>query len=359
MRRPFAQLLLAAVLFASPAWAASGLEAARHEASQARAHVNEIRARQMAMRSELNQLAQKIEALKAKQKGALITGSELDASLQHSQELSGALTEAAQQMSQAQSELEKDNLALLTALNQELESARDQWDRQRDRKTRAALLKQMRSLRAEREQIRAMLPASQVPALQTAGSDDPEDLLEQADALRDSEDKVRVKMKALQARIDELREERDLDRRMNDFLGDEAMFDDSDRRLRRTRQFDVSQQSQPPLFGGAPAAEADSSASAPGATTGFENSSSPAPGGGTGGTGSGDNSKTAPAVNLTQIVKSADARPQIGNPDALLLGDTDSGDLNTLEAQLKKLDSLAKQLGQRANEMEQKARDSE
>jgi len=89
-----------------------------------------------------------------------------------------------------------------------------------DHAARRQLIVQMRSLRAEREQVRAALPAASVPALEAPrSSDNPEDLLEQADAARDNEDKVRRELRALEGRIAETREERAFDRRLNDFLG--------------------------------------------------------------------------------------------------------------------------------------------
>jgi len=64
-------------------------------------------------------------------------------------------------------------------------------------------------------------------------SDDPEELLERADALFDSEDKLRREERALEARIGELRSEQDIDRRMSDFLGEGTLFDEADRRIVR------------------------------------------------------------------------------------------------------------------------------
>ena len=118
----------------------------------------------------------------------------------------------------------------------------------------------MRALRAERDAVRAALPAAQVPALLPApSSDDPEELLEQADALRDAGDKVKQRLAALESRIAEAREERDLDRRMGDFLGEGAMFDEQDRRLRLDRDPHARE------FGYRPAGGAqDSFAGAPG-----------------------------------------------------------------------------------------------
>lgn len=353
MRRPLAAFALAVLLAASPAWSASAVDAARQTASAARAKVNELRSQQLSMRMELNRVATRIETLKANQKGALLPGSELETSLRRSQELSSLLTSAAQSLSSAEAELEKHNLLLLDALNRELDGLRAQWDRLTDRGARQAVVQKMRSLRQERDQVRAMLPAAKVPALGNAHSDDPEDLLEQADALRDTEDKVRQKMKALQSRITELREEQELDRRMSDFMGDESMFDEQDRRLRRERTKDMAQARQPPLFG----APAEDAAAAPEAGAGGEFTGSPPQSEPTRDTTAEPTTGTTSSpVLITQIARGVDARPQVsGSVDALLLEGGEGQTLEALEAQLKKLGELAKKLDARAEDMEKRA----
>src|SRR5258706_516234 len=82
------------------------------------------------------------------------------------------------------------------------------------------LLARMRALRKERDQVRAQLPAARLPQVKAEASDDPADLLEQADALRDTQDKVASRLKALERRIVEVKRERELDRRMGEFLGE-------------------------------------------------------------------------------------------------------------------------------------------
>jgi hypothetical protein len=344
MRRVLGHLLLWLALWGAPAWGATSLEANRAQARAARLKVNDIRARQMSLRMELNQVASRIQSLKAEQKGALLTGGELDSSLRRSQELSGLLTTAAQEMSLAEAESERGQLALLQSLASELDALRTQWDRTRDRDARSQIVARMRALREERDQVRALLPASKLPALPSTGSEDPEDLFEQADALRDSEDKVRQKMTALRARIDELREERELDERMSDFLGDESLFDEQDRRLRRQSVREIAQGSAPPLESEEPVGGVQSIGQ-PGEGPGFGASEdAPAP------------SRT---VSITQIARGSDSRPQLGGPQALLLEDADLADVAALEKQLKELESLSGQLRERADRIEAEAKDLE
>ena len=80
-----------------------------------------------------------------------------------------------------------------------------------------------------------LLPGISVPGplsrnRHSPGTESPGDLM------RDREDQVRKQLKQLEVRIAERKDERDLDRRVNQFLGEESFFDDSDRRLRVRRE---------------------------------------------------------------------------------------------------------------------------
>ncbi len=354
MFRP-AALLLALLLFAgSPVRAEAGLEGARAGSQAARQKLSEIRGRQMSMRMELNHVAGQIEALKAQDK----RGAELDAALRKSQALSGSLAEAAQELSRAEAEAERDHLALLGALTEELERVRIRAERSQSRDERAELIARLRALRAERDQVRALLPAAKLPPLTASGSDDPADLMEQADLLRDSEDKLREKVKALETRVAELRQERELDRRMSDFLGDQAMFDDHDRRLRRTTQRELTRGTHPPLETvsvGEPAASPPEGSAGSGGS--FNDPPSrdmeqPPAGGNSGGS-----KGLTPQGNVTQIARGADSRPQVGAVDARMLQGATARDIEALEAELKKLRRLAEDLNQRAQQLEKRAKE--
>jgi hypothetical protein len=354
--------LLLSLLLGTPAWAASGLEGPRSEARAARTQVRELRERQQVLRGELNTLAGRIESLKAEQKGRLVAGPELESALRRSQELSGELTGLAQSLAGAEAESERRNLALYTALSDELVRVRASWEATSDRETRAGLIARMRDLRAERDAVRAALPPSQVPALNPAqASDDPEDLLEQADALRDSEDKVRQRLQALRARITEVREERELDRRMSDFLGEDSVFDEQDRRMRL--RFDFSSKSiqvdaTPPTrsvpVGGVAQDEAHSGAPPP--SMGSDPGSG-APGlPGTPTTGTPD-APTRPQETYVPPARATDNRPQVGTVRAQTLASGEPEDLRGLETEAARLESLARELDSRADTLERRARE--
>lgn len=355
MKRALLALLLCLSL-ARPAWSASGLDALRTEAQAGRAQVRELRERQQALRSELNTLAGRIEQLKSEQKGRLVAGPELDSALRRSQELSGQLTGLAQSLAGAESEAERRNLALHAALSDELARVRAAWDATGEREARAKLIARMRDLRTERDAVRAALPPSQVPALNPArASDDPEDLLEQADALRDSEDKVRERLRALRARITEVREERELDRRMNDFLGEESMFDEQDRHMRlrvdsTTKAISVD-----------PSPRRGSLFSAPQESLAGDYAPPPSTSGGPPGGGGVDPPTPAPVPGDTKdsstTYRASDSRPQVGTVRAQALASGDPEDLKGMEQEAKQLEALAHELDSRAGSLERRAKE--
>ncbi len=354
---PRLSALLLCLLLGVPAWGASGLEAVRGRAQSARTEVRALRGQQQSLRDELNGLAARIEALKAERQGKLTAGTDLEAALRRSQELSGSLTGLAQSVAAAEGESERAHLALHTALSEELARLRAAWDGTTDRGQRAKLLESMRTVRAERDAVRAALPASSVPALDRAapGGDDPEDLLEQADTLRDTEDKVRERLKALRGRITEVREERDLDRRMNDFLGEESMFDEQDRRLRLRVTGDRVQVDRGTRPGVSTPTFSEDSAGAP-------NQPPPAdtPGGGeVGGIPGRDGPLTEVPRTNSSPARASDRRPLVESVRAQALAAGGPVDLATLEAEAAKLEALARELDGRASTLERRAQELE
>ncbi|MEW6434379.1 MAG: TetR family transcriptional regulator [Myxococcota bacterium] len=347
-----AALLAVSVLMAFPAIGATSLDALRSTSRATRDQVSQLKAEQLKKRSELSALSSRIEALKAQSKGRLLPGGELDTALKASQELSGALTELAQQVSARETELEAANLALLDGLSGELNRLRAEFDRQSDRGKRKGLIDQMRKLRAERDALRATLPAAKLPTLDAVKpSDDPEELLEQADLLRDNEEKLEKELKALDARIAERREEAELDQRVQRFMGEESMFDDQDRRLRvqRTTTLDGT---APPVQSGSPNAPGAGAEYSQDTAGGFAPQASANDASGRG------PMAPAPVGGLDQggvsIRSGSDARPQVGsaNPNTIATGDED---LEDLEVQRAKLKGLADELKRKAAELEKRA----
>jgi hypothetical protein len=347
-----ATLLAVSLLVAAEAIGATPLDAARASARAAREQVTQLRSRQLERRNELSALSGRIEALKAQPKGRLLPGGELDAALKSSQELSGVLTELAQQVAAREAALESANLALLEALSAELTRLRADFDRQTSREVRRGLIGQLRRLRGERDALRATLPQAKLPTLDTVRpSDDPEELLEQADLLRDNQEKLERELKAMDARIAERREEAELDRRVQRFMGEESMFDDQDRRLRvqRTEVLSSAAPATPATRGddaSPPAAAGFSAGPTPAGP--FESEGSP---GGPLALGQG-----APAgLGATIVTSGSDARPQVGAGTAVARSAAGDEDLELLEAQRARIKGLTEELKKKAGELEQRA----
>src|SRR5437016_363320 len=92
-------LAIAVGLLLTPAsvGAASAVEATRSRAAQATQRATDLRSRQAVLHQELEQVAGQIEALKGQHKRPL-PGSDLEAALRRSQELSGILSEVARNL---------------------------------------------------------------------------------------------------------------------------------------------------------------------------------------------------------------------------------------------------------------------
>jgi hypothetical protein len=307
---------------------------ARAQAQKSREQSLAIRARQSQLREELNGMAARIEALKAQQASRLLPGGELPDLLRRSQELSDSLTQLAAQLSRSEAEAEAAGSALADALSHEMDRARAAFEQSQDRGERRALLDRLRALRRERDQVRAGLSAAALPTVHDAqaGSDDPEDLLEQADALRDAQDKVSARLRALDRRLGELRQEQELDRRMGEFLEDDLAFDEKDRRFRQGRGFGLATMED---TGGGPAAPAPEKLPSDSFTVGF------------GGPGRSSTPSSGPV---------GDGTPQVGLKDGVTAGRGED-ELSVLARQRAELESMAAELGKKADELERKAKE--
>ncbi len=349
-------------LLSAQVLAATGVEALRSEASGLRQQLSTLKATQLAKRGELSAVSGRIETLKASQKGSLLPGSELDTELKHSQELSTSLTDLAQQVSAKDTQLTAAHLALLDGLTKEMNRLRSAFDATTDRTRRAEPIAALRSTRAEREAVRLTLPAASVPALTTLKpSDNPEELLEQADLVRDQQEKVQRELKAIDARLKERRAELELDQRMQRFMGEESMFDDQDRRL-RVREVTVTAapaQAQAPTGAAMPPPLANNGLEADALSTftaGAPNAPPTAPSRGLPEANSVPKSSSDavdPSAGL-RVVNGSDARVQVGATSRVSSGDDDVDDL---EIQRVRLQKLASELEGQAKTLETRAAD--
>ena len=336
------QTSLLVLALSTGAWAGPSVAEAERSAASAREGVTAVRARQQSVRGELGQVARRIEAAKAGGSGVL-PRAELDGLLQRSQELSNELTQLAQRLAADEAKALGADEALLSALAEQLASLRAKA-LEAPRAERPALVAQLKRLREQQSRVLARLPAASVPALPTRASDDPEELLEQADALRDGEDKVRARMELVRQRLTHAQAARELDRRMGDFSRDDALFDDSDRRFRLRREVasEAAQDRSQPSSGAA--TELQSTASAP---------SAPSDAAPMGSSGAPSPANASPQGGTT-VVSAKDALPQVGRNTGGVTAIAED-DVGVLEAELRRLQRQVVDLSSRASELEKKA----
>ncbi|MGC4121702.1 MAG: hypothetical protein QM765_45425 [Myxococcales bacterium] len=258
-------LAVAAVLMLASTAHAAGLPQLRADVAQADGKVATVRAQRVDLQKSLDQVARQIEALKASKSDKQLFGNaELDALLKKSQAISSQMTDALKAENEAEELLRGGQAKMVTELDAELGRLRARWDAAKTREERMGLRSQLKSLRAERDSLRGAMPAALVPHVSDRPTDDPEELLERADALLDAEDKLRREEQALSKRIEELKTERDLERRMNEFMSDDSLFDEHDRRFgvsRTDTKGDLS--TDRPTQGAAPGGSGKSSSDAP------------------------------------------------------------------------------------------------
>lgn len=321
--------LLLSLTLAAQALGASALEATRAQAQGAHEKVTALTAEQSRRRAELDALSGRIQVLKSARDRT--AGAELESDLRRTQALSDTLAGLSRDLAEATRAAQATDEALLGALSSALADAQRAWP-SADAEGRTRLLSTIRALRSERAAVRARLPQPQAPSVAPTQTDDPTALLEQADALRDSEDKIRRRLAALEARIAEARSERELDRRMNELAGEDALFDEQDRQLRVTRDSDgflaVDAPHAPERAGyTASPAPTTTPASAPGQLGGLGEATSEA--------------------------HASDHQPQLGGARA---PDPADDELAALVAERAKLTRLAASLEAQARAAEQKAR---
>ena len=340
MKLPILLVALTVPVAAYATATSAPLDGLRSAAAAAHQRLSTLQDQQATSRKALDEVAAQIAIAKRQRKSLLPTG-DLDALLRRSQTLSADLTSLAKAVATAQAQAERADAVLDVGLSEAISKARADWEHSSDRNARHGLLAQIRTLKAEREQRRARVPPQVVPTVEPPKpSDDPEDLMEQADVLLDAQDKVQKQLVAVDLRIAEVREERDLDRRMTEFLTDESIFDEQDRRLRGREASGISATDQPAnpgdvprVSGGGPSGQGAGSRGA--ATSGPEV----------------DGPRSANALNLPILPRVANARDAAKGAQA---GDADS--LEALESQRRQLSSLAQQLKAQAQALADRAR---
>jgi hypothetical protein len=225
-------LTLIALLAAPMVWAQTpeALLAAREEVRRRQAEVSQLQTEQEKLSAQLSDAAREVAA--HKQAGR--NSAALQQALRKSQEVSDAMTLVARRRGSAERALREKSEALTSLLSSALATTKEEWTRAKSQPERHQALERMKRLRAELDELRP-LPSKAAPLPAALAEDDPLQLLAQADAFRDSEEKLRRQLEVLKGRAAEIRDEQEMDRQMEGWARREALFDESDRRTRFAR----------------------------------------------------------------------------------------------------------------------------
>lgn len=188
----------------------------------------------------LSKLAQQIKQRKAGRKeGGILPDLPLQEMLRRSQELSDTLTLITREM-EALNQARKDRLQKLSLIYDRLVERTASSVRKASGARKTELLKSLAEFRAQRDRVRQeLMPHPKArPPIQTEellASDDPDELRERADAVRDEQDRLRQRLKRLDRRIAQVQSDRRLEREMQDFQEDQALFGEEGRILSVTQ----------------------------------------------------------------------------------------------------------------------------
>lgn len=216
-------LLLAALLIGT----LPGLASAAPPATAQRLRV--AQEQRQALASELDALARRIEARKAAARASVLPDRELEGLLQRSQALAADLARLHREEESARTAHRTELERQLRERESEFRTARAQGNTDR-----------IATAEAERTRLRSELDAMQPQAGATVGlpsapGDDPEDVRELADLLRDQRDRVLARLALVEQRLAEAREEAHVARELRDFVDESNLFDDGERVMRASR----------------------------------------------------------------------------------------------------------------------------
>ena len=190
--------------------------------------------------AQVDVVAGEIRRRKANHSGAkLLPDLTLEELLQRSQEMSRQLMELNRQVERL-ARTRSDNLRQLNQLyGQWMDQLGEQIKQSREARNQE-LLDLLARARLEREQIRRQLDqkAFSAPPLKTesmARSEDPEELREQTDVVRDEQDKLRRRLRQIESQIAEVEAEKRLERNLRDFVEEQSLFGEDLRTLRFRR----------------------------------------------------------------------------------------------------------------------------
>jgi hypothetical protein len=188
----------------------------------------------------LSKLAKQIQERKSGRKeGGILPDLPLQEMLRRSQQLSETLTLITREM-EALNQARKDRLQKLSLVYDKLVDRTAASIRKASGARKTELLEALAEFRTQRDRLRReLVPHSKArPPIQTQellASDDPEELRERADAVRDEQDRLRRRLEQVERRIAQAQADRRLEHEMRDFQEDQVLFGEDGRILSVTR----------------------------------------------------------------------------------------------------------------------------
>ena len=168
--------------------------------------------------------------------GKILPDLELGRMLAQSRDLSERLAELGRQINQLESEKRNTRQGLLDLYERLVERLAGQA-RQSQGERRGGLLALLQRVRAERDALRdnpadAPLRPDRLFEESLLASDDPEELSESADAVRDEQDRLRRELLRLDRAVAQQQADRRLEMEMRDFLSERSVFGEESRTLK-------------------------------------------------------------------------------------------------------------------------------
>lgn len=197
-----------------------------------------VRTHRDALAKQHEALARQIKDIKESMGKSVLPNFPLEAKLRKSQDLSESLTLLNRELD-ALNRARKKSLRQLSEVYDRLVEQTAQSARGVSGHKKQNLLRLLGRARTERKAVRVQLSDSlalpgaidKVDESELLASDDPEELSERADAVRDEQDKLRKELAFVDGRLKQLVDEARLDREMRDFVGDQDIFNEGSRVL--------------------------------------------------------------------------------------------------------------------------------
>ena len=341
------------------------------------------------LEAEHRRIVARIVALK--QQGAGLTVRlALDELLRDAQRISDQLAAKQDQVRVIDNRLGAHRTQLISAIENSIQNLEIQL-RSAPARDRGAIVRELNQLRTQRASYMVSLP--EVPSLEdlraaltlATKADSPDELHAVADELQDSEDQLRRRLAAIEARIDDLKKSKRLVRRAQGFSREERFFEETDRertiaRYERTTTSGQSSDSpatpqsgsESPNQAGSPE-PTESQNNDPGAFDDVANESlSPSFGSET----DPDRGSTPPLSDASDfpsaapdngndvfestesiLIQTAEDPSRAVDLDGQAANSTLDGQIRTLESEKKRLEKQAEMLKSRANDLRKRASD--